>query len=86
MVKIKLELPDDIITALKLPPEETEVEIRKELALSLYKRGALSVGKAKKLAGMNIWEFDKLLGERQIKRHYTNEDLKEDIKYAQSSK
>ena len=85
MAKIKLEIPGEILTALKLPPDEAEAELRKELALSLYQRGVLSVGKAKKLAGMDIWSFDKLLGERHIQRHYTKEDLREDIKYARTS-
>jgi len=82
MAKLKLEIPDEILSALKLPSKGRDAELRKELALSLYQRGVLSLGKARALAGMNIWIFEDLLGERRIQRHYTEEDLKEDIKYA----
>jgi len=85
MAKLKLEIPDEILSALKIPLKERDAELRKELALSLYQRGALSIGKARALAGMNLWSFEELLGQRRIQRHYTEEDLKEDIKYARSS-
>jgi predicted HTH domain antitoxin len=85
MAKLKLEIPDEVLSALKIPLKERDAELRKELALSLYQRGALSIGKARALAGMNLWSFEELLGQRRIQRHYTEEDLKEDIKYARSS-
>jgi predicted HTH domain antitoxin len=56
-------------------------EFRKELALALYERGVLSMGKARLLAEMTRWEFVELLGERRINRHYTEADLEEDIEY-----
>jgi len=31
---------------------------------------------------MTRWEFEELLGERKIPRHYTEADLEEDIRYA----
>ena len=30
---------------------------------------------------MNTREFDQLLGERKVARHYTEEDLRDDIEY-----
>jgi predicted HTH domain antitoxin len=76
-----LKIPTAILRATKLPPHELEDEFRKELALALYERGALSVGKARLLAQMTRWEFEDLLGERKITRHYTEADLEEDIDY-----
>lgn len=67
--------------ATKLPPHEVKEELRKELALVLYERGVLSIGKARLLAEMTRWEFEELLGERRINRHYTEADLEEDIEY-----
>ena len=84
-MEIVLRIPKDVIEALRLPPEDMEKELKKELALILYQRGILSSGKACKLAGLTRWEFEELLGQRKIKRHYTEEDLEEDIKYATSS-
>jgi len=79
-----LKIPRDIIEALRLPPDELEAELRKELALALYQRGVLSSGKACALAGMTRWGFEALLGQRGVKRHYTEKNLEEDIEYAKS--
>jgi len=81
MGKIILEIPDQVVEAVKLPPDEIEAEFRKELALSLYRRGVLSLGKAMLLARISRWEFEELLGEREVTRHYTQTDLQEDIVY-----
>jgi len=82
MPKITLEVPSDVVDALRLPPREVEDEIRRELALALYGRGVLPLGKARLLAQMSHWQFDQLLGERRIPRHYTDSDLAEDIQHA----
>ncbi|NOX61596.1 MAG: UPF0175 family protein [Chloroflexi bacterium] len=77
-----LEVPDEVIQATRLPADEIEREFRKELALALYQRGVLSLGKARLLAQMTLWEFEELLGKRKITRHYSEADLEEDLKYA----
>jgi predicted HTH domain antitoxin len=82
MPKLMLEVPPDVVDALRFPPEEAEGEIRRELALALYRRGALPLGKARVLAHMSRWQFEQLLGERRIPRHYTGSDLAEDIQHA----
>jgi predicted HTH domain antitoxin len=79
-----LKIPRDVMEALRLPPDEVETELRKELALALYQRGVLSSGKACALARMTRWEFEEVLGQRQIRRHYTEKNLEEDIEYARS--
>ena len=78
---ISLEIPADVLRAVRLPPREVEQEFRKELALALYQRGVLPLGKARLLARMTRWEFEELLGQRKILRHYTDMDLEEDIDY-----
>ena len=79
---LSLQIPDEVLSAVKLPPQEVEHEFRKELALALYQREVLSLGKARLLAQMTRWEFEDLLGQREIPRHYTDVDLEEDIRYA----
>ncbi len=81
-----LKIPEDVVDALRLPPDEVDAELRKELALALYQRGVLSSGKACRLAGMTRWEFEELIGQRRIPRHYTEENLEEDIEYARGYK
>lgn len=85
MDKFMLEVPAEVMAAVKLPPGEIEHELRKELALALYQRGVLSLGKARALAQMPRWDFEELLGQRGIVRHYTPADLEEDIRYARGS-
>ena len=79
-----LNIPTDILNAVKFPLQEMEQEFHKELALALYQRGALSLGKSRLLAKMTRWEFEELLGERKIVRQYTVADLEEDIEYGLS--
>ncbi len=54
-------------------------EIKQELALALYAQGRLSIGKARELAGMSLWDFRQLLGTRHIAPHYDEPDLAEDL-------
>ena len=82
MGKLILEIPEEVQSALKFPPAEMEQELKKELALALYQRGALSLGMARQLSEMSLWKFEELLAERQITRHYSEEDLQEDLDYA----
>ena len=84
MAKLFLEIPEDVQQALRFPPGDIEKELRRELALALYQRQALPLGKARELAQMTHWEFEELLGHRQIQRQYSEEDLEEDIRYARS--
>ena len=78
---ITLEIPDSVAHALRLPPAEQRQQLTVELALSLYAQGILSFGKARELADMSKLEFGLLLGKRNLPRHYTNEDLQDDLAY-----
>jgi predicted HTH domain antitoxin len=77
-----LKIPEEIINALRVPPDDVEAELYKELALALYQRGMLSSGKASALSGLTRQQFEDLLGQRKIKRHYGEAELEEDLKYA----
>lgn len=81
VASVHLEIPDHVLSSLNLPPGEVERELRKELAIALYARGSLSVGKAAEFAEMPRWEFEEQLGDRQVPRHYGEEELKEDLEY-----
>jgi len=85
MGTLKLEISEDVLRSLKLPPGEVEEELRKELALALYRRRVLSLGKARQLARMSRWQFEELLGKRGVTRHYTEKDLAEDLTYARGN-
>lgn len=79
---IHLEIPDAVADAMRLPGSERQQRVKIELAVSLYAQGILSFGKARQLCGMTKYEFGVLLGRRGVPRHYTEEDLQDDLKYA----
>ena len=79
---LHLEIPDAVVQAMRLPGHEQKQRVLVELAVSFYAQGILSFGKARQLCGLSKYEFGLLLGKREIPRHYTEEDLKDDLKYA----
>ncbi|MGC9335558.1 MAG: UPF0175 family protein [Anaerolineae bacterium] len=70
-----VEVDQDTLDSARLTPSELKVEI----AVHLYEQGRLSVGKARELAGMTLWEFRQLLASRRIPPHYDETDLDEDV-------
>lgn len=77
-----IDVPPDVYDALNVPEDERDDVLRRELAVTLYDEGILSVGKARELAGLSRREFHRLLGEREVDRHYSSEELDEDLEYA----
>lgn len=70
-----LEVSQEILDSARLTPSELKVEI----AVHLYEEGRLSVGKARELADMTLWEFRQLLASRGISPHYDEAELDEDV-------
>lgn len=74
-----ISIDGDILDAIKLPKKDRQKMLKLELALALYERGIISLGKARKLAEMGKWEFIDELKKRKIERYYTERELEEDI-------
>jgi predicted HTH domain antitoxin len=70
-----IEVPQDVLDSARLTISELQVE----MAVYLYAQGRLSVGKARELANMSLWEFRQLLASRHIAPHYSTDDLEEDV-------
>ena len=70
-----LEIPQDVLDSSRLSISELQIE----MAVYLYIQRRLSIGKARELAGMSLWEFRQLLASRRISPHYDVDDLDEDI-------
>ncbi|WP_133793239.1 UPF0175 family protein [Prosthecobacter fusiformis] len=77
-----VQIPDDIVSALRLPEAEQQERVTLELACSLYASGLLSGGKAAQLAGKPRLAFGAELARRGIARHYTEKDLALDLAHA----
>lgn len=85
-MSVQIEIKDEIIASMKIPLPDIKKELTKELAFALYARWALSMGKAREMTVLTKREFLNELASRRIKRHYTIQNLSEDIDYAQSGK
>jgi len=77
-----LEIPEAIASSLRLPSPEVEPRLRSELALALYSQKILPFGKASELAGLSRFAFGELATSRDIPRHYSEEELAQDLDYA----
>lgn len=81
-MRLVLEIPDSVEQALRVSDHDRQRQLLLELAVALYSRGMLPLGKASELAEMSRMEFGLVLGRRGIPRHYGEDDLEEDLRYA----
>lgn len=81
-MSLTLDLSDDIGARLISDPEHAQADVRRELAIALYREGKLPPGRAAEVAGMDRWDFQKLLVERKVPMPWTMEDLEEEIQNA----
>jgi len=81
---VQIYIPETVVQAIRTPEKHLKQTLTIELSAALYARGLVSFGKARQLAKMGKYEFGRLLGERGILRHYGQEELEDDIKYARS--
>ncbi len=79
MGELVLTLPEDVREALRLPEPEQKARLRQELAVRLYDKGLLPLGKARRLAGLSKWDFMALLAREGVCRHYDVEELQADL-------
>lgn len=81
-MSVTLDLPDDIGTRLLTNPAEAEPDVRRELAIALYREGKLPPGRAAQLAGMDRWGFQDLLVTRKVPFPRSDESLLEEVEDA----
>jgi predicted HTH domain antitoxin len=75
----EVEIADDILDEARIPPDERESVLKRELAVQLYARGILPKAAARRLSGMDRVSFDVLLGQRGTEWPFTVQDLKDDL-------
>jgi len=59
-------------------------DLRVEIAVYLYDKGRLTMGQARKLAGMDQLNWQQALAEREVYIRYTVEDLHTDLENLES--
>lgn len=79
---LDVHIPSSIAEAIVLPDDRKASEVKRTLAVALYREELLSFGKARELANLSPYAFAQLLGERGIERHYGTDELDEDLVYA----
>lgn len=70
-----LDIPQDILDSARL----SLADARLELAIALYAQRRLSVGKARELADISLWQFRQILAARRISVNYDVEELHQDL-------
>jgi len=76
---LTLDIPKEVLISVKIPRNRLKTDLRRELALQLYRENMISFANAHRLAEMTKIEFHYLLGERQIPRQYDQEDFEKDL-------
>ncbi|NET26104.1 UPF0175 family protein [Okeania sp. SIO1I7] len=72
-------IPDDVLVSARM----SEAQLKLEIAIMLFQQDRISIGKARRLAGINLLEFQREISERGICIHYDVEEFEEDIKTLQ---
>lgn len=67
-------IPEDVLQAAHLTPEE----LKREVAVYLFREERLTLGQASQLAAMSPHAFQHLLASQGIDPHYDVEELEED--------
>ncbi|NEO55199.1 MAG: UPF0175 family protein [Okeania sp. SIO3B5] len=72
-------IPDDVLLSARM----SEAQLKLEIAIMLFQQDRISIGRARRLAGINLLEFQREISERGICIHYDVEEFEEDIKTLQ---
>ena len=68
-------IPDELLQSDHL----TELELRVEIAVTLFQQDRFTLGQAALFANLGKIEMQRILASRRIPLHYTMEDLEEDL-------
>lgn len=79
-IKIEIEVPEELLLNLKQSGEEFKKEVKLTMAIELYKKGKLSLGKAAELSGFTKIGFIDMLNFRgETVFNYTNDEIDSEI-------
>ncbi|HMW06200.1 MAG TPA: UPF0175 family protein [Leptospiraceae bacterium] len=84
MQNVVLEIPSDILFHIRIPENKLILELKRELAVQLYRDNLLSFANCSRMAEMTKVEFHFLLGEKKIPRHYDVDDFNQDLETIKS--
>lgn len=76
---LSLSIPDSILHSLRLPEKTVQTDLLKLLAVKLYEKGALGLGKASELCARSRTEFMQILKEEGVCLNYDLAELERDL-------
>lgn len=76
---LSLCIPDSVLHSLKPPEKTVQQNLLRLLAVKLYEKGALGLGKASELCGASRAELLHLLKEESTFLNYDDEELDRDL-------
>ena len=82
MMRVVVEIPDELESLLAGTPEAVQSRVRLDLAVNYYRERVISLGKAAEMSGVSRLEFERVLGERGTVRNYSGDNLDRDLQWA----
>jgi predicted HTH domain antitoxin len=79
MKDVTLVIPGEAMAVAKIPRQRIESELKRELAIQLYREGLISGFGAARIAGVTKAEFQYFLGQRRVYQQYDVEDYEQDM-------
>lgn len=76
---LSLNIPDSVLHSLRLPEKTVQADLLRLLAVKLYEKGALGLGKASELCGRDRVDFMRVLSEEGISLNYDLAELERDL-------
>ena len=74
-----MDFPKDVLLAANISEANAPSDIKKHLALYMFKERIISFGKASELSGLNKLEFMELASSKGIPLNYDANDYREDL-------
>lgn len=85
-LKIEIELPQDLLAALKIPESDLGRRAKEWVVLELFQEGEISAGKAAEVLGTSKARFLDLLDQRNLPYlDATSQELKSDLEAAEAA-
>ncbi|BDC47955.1 hypothetical protein F183_A02710 [Bryobacterales bacterium F-183] len=78
MSSISVELPEALVKAARLNPEDLSADTARLLALELFREDRISLGRAAELCATPVEAFMEFAAEREVALHYGTTELDED--------
>ena len=78
MQTVRAEIPTELVVAAGLDAQNLSAEAARLLALELYRKGKVSLGRAAELCHTPLEQFMEFAGRHEVPLHYSADDLEED--------